>query len=380
MPESYIEPLTDRQQCFTCHKTVTGKKKLFKCAGCHAITYCGVECQKEDRTRHQWNCVPVMVTEIPGKGRGLVAARNIKMGELIFTDKPVIKVNSDEDTDEIMNSLARQIDKLSIEAKRQFNQLNVSPKYEDGIELNVNLLNFSKFVSNCAKSWRGMNDCWFLQLNTILINHSCAPNAAKGPLLPDEDYKNEVRAIKDITRGDEITLCYLGGLEHYLTCGFDKLRRMREIRDLFGFDCKCCVCSGSVPGQEEIIMELLTVLGTTDGNRSTSSDWKAIAKTFKIAEELTRKLYTGCVVLLKLTALNDLAGAAHLARDEDLLMKALDNYNQLVEDTKLEYVRLAYERMKEDLSRWTVQLKSKKRPRQEEIDFFSPQRRKWVNF
>ena len=44
-----------------------------------------------DFARHKWNCVPVMVTEIEGKGRGLVAAKDIKMGELIFKDKPVIK-------------------------------------------------------------------------------------------------------------------------------------------------------------------------------------------------------------------------------------------------------------------------------------------------
>ena len=88
MPEPYIEPITDRQTCFKCNKTADGKKKLSKCNGCHAITYCCKECQKEDWPRHAWNCVPVMVTEVPGKGQGLVAARDIKMGELIFTDKP----------------------------------------------------------------------------------------------------------------------------------------------------------------------------------------------------------------------------------------------------------------------------------------------------
>ena len=92
MPEFYLEPLTDRQQCFKCHTTVTGKKKLSKCSGCHAIAYCSRECQVADRPRHAWSCVPVMVTEIPGKGRGLVAARYIKMGEQIFVDKPVIKI------------------------------------------------------------------------------------------------------------------------------------------------------------------------------------------------------------------------------------------------------------------------------------------------
>ena len=73
MPEYYIQPVTNRQECYTCHKVVTGKRKLSKCAKCHAITYCSGECQKKDWPRHGWNCVPVMVTEIPGKGRGLVA-------------------------------------------------------------------------------------------------------------------------------------------------------------------------------------------------------------------------------------------------------------------------------------------------------------------
>ena len=126
--------------------------------------------------------------------------------------------------------------------------------------------------------------------------------------------------------------------------------------------------------------ELLKLYRALDPNMRPSSDWKRMVKTYNKIAELTNKLYTGCVEQLKSDALEKLASVAHLARDEDLLVKALDNYNKLVEDTKLEYVRLAYERMKEDLSRWTVQLKSKKRPRQEEIDFFSPQRRKWVNF
>ena len=372
MPESYIEPLTDRQQCYTCHKTVTGKKKLSKCAGCHAITYCGVECQREDFQRHKWNCVPVMVTEIPGKGRGLVAARDIKMGELIFTDKPVIKIYIDEEPQARRESLSKQIDKLPSEAKRQFNLLKVLPEYHD--EQDVDMLNLAKFLSNSRELLRGRMDGWcFCYLNTVLINHSCAPNVAIGPLLPEEELKEEVRAIKDIKRGDEITACYFVDLETYLSCGFNKQRRLKGIQKKFGFDCKCCVCSGIVPGQEDIMMEIRKLYRALDPNMTSSSDWKMIAKTFNKIAELTNKLYTGCVVQLKLFALENLAEVAHLARDEDLLVKALDNYNQFVEDTKLEYVRLGYEELKEDLSGWAVQLKSKKRPNQEEIEFFSPE-------
>ena len=122
--EYYIQPVTDRQECYTCHKVVTGKKKLSKCSKCHAITYCSRECQKADWPRHGWNCVPVMVTEITGKGRGLVASKDIKIGELIFIDKPVIEgVNAAkwrENKETEHKLLLKKIDNLPSEAKLQF--------------------------------------------------------------------------------------------------------------------------------------------------------------------------------------------------------------------------------------------------------------------
>ena len=90
MPEFYVEALKDHRTCFKCKRT--GKKSLLTCFNCHAITYCGVECQKADWDRHNWNCVPLMVKEFPGKGRGIVAATDIKMGDRIFKDQPVINL------------------------------------------------------------------------------------------------------------------------------------------------------------------------------------------------------------------------------------------------------------------------------------------------
>ena len=150
MPETYIEPLTDRQVCCTCKKTVDGKKKLLKCGGCHAITYCGQECQVADRPRHKWNCLPVMVTKIPGKGRGLVAAREIKIGELIFVDKPVITVDSDFETGDLNDdmktykSILSQSARLPSKAKFQFNSLKV-PQPE-GFKFSGDILKSQKFI------------------------------------------------------------------------------------------------------------------------------------------------------------------------------------------------------------------------------------------
>ena len=73
-----------------------------------------------------------MVTEIEGKGRGLVAAKDIKLGEVIFTDKPVIKVftKTEESINDVtfkehIEPVLEQLSKLPSEARRQFQELRV---------------------------------------------------------------------------------------------------------------------------------------------------------------------------------------------------------------------------------------------------------------
>lgn len=287
MPEFYIEPLTDRQQCFYCHQTVTGKKKLSKCSGCHAITYCSRECQVADRPRHAWNCVPVMVTEIPGKGRGLVAARDIKMGEQIFIDNPVIKIYSDvENLIENMDLVKKQVDKLPREAKILFNSLE--GRKMDHVSCCAKkeiILIFEKFMKHMRVKRMGEGDYWgyfYLSLNLCLINHSCAPNIADWRLGPDEECRVEVRATRDIAKGEEITRCYLSR-DQFWKVGSDAQERTKEIQEKFSFECKCCVCSGIVPGQEDIMKALKCLNGTIDLRiyRKTKADWKKDVETME---------------------------------------------------------------------------------------------------
>ena len=113
MPEN----LTDRNKCYKCHKTGKRKKdKLSKCSKCHSITYCSEECQEEDWPRHSDNCIPVMVKEYREKGHGLVASKDIKMGEQILIDEAFVS------NDDICNyygfsSLTRDAERLLINRK-----------------------------------------------------------------------------------------------------------------------------------------------------------------------------------------------------------------------------------------------------------------------
>ena len=345
MPENFIQPVTDRQMCFKCHKTVTGKKKLSKCSKCHAITYCGVECQKADWPRHAWNCVPVMVTEFEGKGRGVVAAKDIKMGEFIFLDKSavtspirssdneiphIIEQMSDEDVDSVM----RQVDTLPSEANLLFYKLeDFQGKWAKELRI---------FVGNASVNHK-LKDLR-LFLNGVLINHSCAPNAYE-----DEtgDGSIEVRAIKDISKGEEITIFYRSrDCFSYKEFGCNAKERMTVIKDDFGFDCKCCVCIGDVPDQEDIIKELLELHENLDWEAANESEegLSDYVQAIDKIVDLNLGLYIGSFYD-KVRALALGLGAAYRLQDADRMEKAMNQLKKIAEETKLKTIKEDQEQM-----------------------------------
>ena len=380
MPEPYIEPITDRQTCFKCNKTADGKKKLSKCNGCHAITYCGRECQREDWPRHAWNCVPVMVTEISGKGRGLVAARDIKMGELIFTDKPAIKLSfrgSIPSDPNFMQLFKSQLDNLPIEAKSQFNKLTAPT---DDQAMNIHIRNLAggnkddakllkKFINNSL----GMrdNDSACLFLNHALVNHSCAPNAAsgKGDLDPEKGVRCHVlRAIKDISKGEEIATCYVGRIWEF---GFDvKKRRSKLSLQFLSFVCRCAVCLSKIPGQEEIGKRLKKLHSQLSDNHYLKdlSAWRKETNILSQIVDLTLQLHVGKVDD-KFQALNLLIRRAHLARDEDLVKKSMVTWKEIADNIQLSDFLRSYEIMERGLAEVSAERKSNNPPSKTEIDF-----------
>ena len=372
MPEFYAEPMKDRQCCFVCKKTVTGKKVLLTCINCHAITYCGRECQSADWGRHEWNCVPVMVTEFPGKGRGLVAARDIEKGELIFKDKPVIKLavyaegEGVEGVDqELMTSLKDQIESLPTEARSQYYKLTT----RDGNTINTNTQGsrsdnevIKLFMSNC-KVYNAPHHS-VLHLNIALVNHSCAPNAVEGELKQksDEDICNELRAIRKICKGEEITICYFMDVKKF---GSIPRKRKSVLKKSLGFDCKCIACLGQVLGQEKTLKKLIELHNKLN---PTALDWKREAGLRSRVVDLTMELHIG-QPLEKTSALEALMGIAHLARDKDLVKKAMDMMKQLAEEYKLEVIQRSLEGWQVCLAQWSRGFSLHNAPKKEEIDF-----------
>ena len=375
MPEFYAEPMKDRQSCSVCKKTVKGKKVLLTCINCHAITYCGMECQRADWERHEWNCVPVMVTEFPGKGRGLVAATDIKKGDLIFKDKPVIKlvVNAMEQfvDPHFMTSLKEQIESLPTEAKSQYFKLMAR---DEANTFNVSRSDFEVLKlflanSNMYKDGAGDEESGYiynmLHLNTALINHSCAPNAVQIQLHQKEKYDQdlcyELRAVKNIRKGEEITLCYYVDVKRF---GSILRKRKAAMKKEIGFDCKCPICLGQVPGVEKTLKKMIEPQKKLN---PTPSDWKREAGLWSRIVELTIELNMGDPGE-KMQALSELARYAHLARDKDLRKKTMDVWRQIVVETKLEGIQRKYDFFERGLSQFSREFSSNSAPRKEEID------------
>ena len=115
-----------------------------------------------------------------------------------------------------------------------------------------------------------------------------------------------------------------------------------------------------------------SILDLEDHYQKKPADWRRVARTYDKIVERTKKLYIGSVEIEQFNSAISLASAAQLARDEDLLRKAFGILNKVVEESKLDYIRMHYEESMEGYAMWNVQLKSKKPPKKEEIDFFFP--------
>ena len=374
------EDVTDRRCCHKCHKTVTGKKKLSKCSRCHSITYCSRKCQGQDWPRHRQFCIPVMVTEIPGKGKGLVASKDFKKGQVIFKETVAINVHAPSDIVPLQE-LKEQITRLSEEQKNKFYNLTAEGNFNQAQEVAALrekcLLELDIFSSNCLtkdivfsnRPVTGAGENSFLFITLSLLNHSCAPNV----YLDDCDgsgHEVKVIATKAISKGEEVTHCY--------TRGFMTSSEMKtEIQDNFSFDCKCGVCSGAIPHQDKIISEITSTFSSVLSQspdlvyQKKKKEWRDEAAQLGRIAHITKQLYVGCFSD-KLKVYVQFVFASQMAREPIRLRKAMDLLKEdyfmlgLMETSLVVY----YEILEAWLERWSSEFQSKTNPTKEEIDYF----------
>ena len=357
---SLPENLTDRRCCHKCHTTVTGKKKLSKCAQCHSITYCGRECQREDWPRHSQYCIPVMVTEIPGMGKGLVASKDFKRGQVLFKETPAIIVHTRSDIIPLQE-LKEKVSEMSEEQKNKFYQLTQKGNFKraqlDSAFRENCLTELDIFFSNSLVADPVAFENKFLFITPSFINHSCAPNVQlEGYRDKDGEEVLVVLAMKDISKGEEITECYMKGL-------MTSSQMKEKIKEEFSFDCKCGVCVGSISDQDVIIAEINSLVPNSVPIRTFIHQEQKASK-LERAADLAKQLYIG-YINIRFFVFVKFVIASQLDRDPIRLKKALD----LVKEEAVgcwENPEQGYKFLEAWVERWSAAFQSRRNPTKEE--------------
>jgi len=191
-----------------------------------------------------------------------VAARPVAAREVIETgERPVLQwappSGAEKDLEEAAEAAARAFLKLDANARNAVLKLSSGPKHAEehleaakvgalralgsaGVEASPELLADITHAAAVARinGFHGLEDTLCLYQRTSRFNHACAPNAEYGM---KDSCVMRVRAIRPISEGEEVCICYLG--ENVL---LSKSVRQRILHDRYFFNCACSMCSAEV--------------------------------------------------------------------------------------------------------------------------------------
>ncbi|KAJ6259358.1 hypothetical protein Dda_6258 [Drechslerella dactyloides] len=167
------------------------------------------------------------IQEIPNKGHGLVASTAIAKGTHILCESPLFRVSRrDNNKKRLSDSISKKIAALSKEHQQAFYSLHNSYEDELSPELGIARTNVLPLGSNAAEG--------AIFLDASRINHSCNNNAQN--TWNENLQKITIHAIRDIAKGEEITIIYLAARRN-------RSARLRELQTSFRFTCSCDLCS-----------------------------------------------------------------------------------------------------------------------------------------
>ncbi|KAK3248176.1 hypothetical protein CYMTET_42349 [Cymbomonas tetramitiformis] len=173
---------------------------------------------------------PFTCVKIPGRGFGMVANRDIKKGELILEEKPILTlapIDVDNNAGEqhvTVAGIMKQYNMLSRSDQNKIKQLHSvsEPKTILGI------IQANSFV-------RGViSEESVLCIESSRFNHSCRQNVSHG-YVAEKDVERIV-ACRDVKEGEELLTCYAPPFDSYSS-------RQAVLRCHYGFECDCVVCA-----------------------------------------------------------------------------------------------------------------------------------------
>ena len=235
-----------------CSYCQTDNTKQLNCAACLQVSYCNKKCQKNHWKLHKPLCHPWKIVSVEGKGKGVIATKKIKKGDVVMKEMPVLAFdeecynNNPENLTLELQNFGMQLLEQFMKQPEKIQKEILDLHHEKPEESTVMLKLFDIF--NCNKTT--VDDVFSsgeaVYLTISRINHSCSPNVLWSHKRSNRMMK-EVRALRDIDVGEELCASYLANYYVYATSS----ERKTVLQQGWKFECKCRVCNLPDDEQEE---------------------------------------------------------------------------------------------------------------------------------
>ncbi|KAF9267574.1 SET domain-containing protein [Marasmius fiardii PR-910] len=172
------------------------------------------------------------VQDIPGKGKGVIAARDIEPGELIIYEKPlfIVPLKISVSPSSLIYSNLQRIDVHDREAFFNLSYVNLPPNVdpeEDTAEVALAI-----FQTNAVAAGDGVG----IFPRMARLNHGCSSAFNVVYTWREGEAALVVHALKGVKEGQEL-------LTTYSTMKKPRAERRAYLREHYGFECQCHVCS-----------------------------------------------------------------------------------------------------------------------------------------
>ncbi|KAG6004577.1 hypothetical protein E4U21_000911 [Claviceps maximensis] len=175
--------------------------------------------------------------DVPGKGKGLVAIKNIPKGTRILSEQALIAITQgSHDATQLQELIFQKVEALRADQRLAFLSLHNIHPFSNAAEqyagiMRTNALPAEEIGYTPAEE---VGDKTGIFLEACRINHACDNNSQRN--WNGEIQRHTVHALRDIHAGEEITITYISPLKNRET-------RQNVLRQTFDFTCSCRLCS-----------------------------------------------------------------------------------------------------------------------------------------
>ncbi|KAJ4364781.1 hypothetical protein N0V85_009283 [Neurospora sp. IMI 360204] len=271
------------------------------------------------------------IVPTPNKGTGVIATQDIAKGTRIMAEKPLFIVPTNimqRGNDVVEKYITQKLKGLDKDQQRAFLSLH-----------NCHGTKFSPFLAISKTNMLGLGSPPVgggLFIEASRINHACNPNTQNS--WNERISRETIHAVRDIKKGEEITISYIGHFESY-----DE--RQSILKNKFNFDCACDLCS--LPsGQRWASDERLTTIHTLDqaiisAGSNVKFGLEMVHKMLSLLED--EGMYNSQVYRAYYDAFQMMAATDDKARAGELIRMALE-HARVVEGNDSETVK-SFERL-----------------------------------